>query len=200
MKKRWYFACGIGIIALSLALCFYLTQHKGDQFISAVTNGQFYIEGELGYFANQPVVNFWHTVEYNTGTEYGIQNAGKTYYAVGSQYYYGENENSQRMLIPEEHNPKEIFSRESIFSYRDLSDLKFCCEGSDQIMNIETVEQIICHYEEYEFKHTGELIRLYFRGEQLYAIQAETNARYVLYVSVFSDDPQRYIDEMGTKE
>lgn len=192
--KKALIAIGMGIFALLILLAIF-SQHRADKIVSAVANRQFYIEGELGSFSDPREIHFRRFVEYEMGTEHGIKNENSSYYAEGSQYYYGEDENNQREIIPEEHNPEEIFSRESVISNRDFSQLNFCCEGSDKIMDFETLEQIFCHYEEYCFKDTGDLIRFYFRGDQLYAMQTKKDARYVFYVSVFSEEPQKFLDD-----
>lgn len=183
---------GIGLVFF-LIIVYFSSQHKGSQFINAVEDKQFYIEGELGSLTDPTEVHFRHFTEYMMGSEHGIKNGDSSYYAEGTQYYYGEEEDQQRSLIPEEHNPEEIFSRESVISNRDFSQLSFCCKGSEEIMKIETMERFFCHYEEYSFKDTGECIRLYFRGDQLYALKTKEDARYIFYVSTFSEEPEQFI-------
>lgn len=187
-RKSALLIIGVGTIILLIILLFSL-HHQGRQYICAIEDGRFYVKGMIGTAGDQTEVHFREFTEYKTEKEHGIVNLDRAYYAVGNQYYYGDRDGSNRVLIQDEHEPEEIFSRESMFSNRDFSKLRFCCEGSEELLDIETMEKKFRHYEEYRFVDTEDCIRLYFSGDQLYAIRAREDARYILYVLSFLEQP-----------
>lgn len=184
---------GVGWFMLFAASCFPV-QHQGEQFISAVTNKRFYLEGDLASFLNPSNPSFCYVVEYKDGEKYGIEYQDRSYHAVDSEYYI-EDENKNYIPLTEDDDVAEMFSMSSVISNRDFSNMRFCCEGSDKIVAIESAMEILCHYEEYQDKESGDIIRLYFRKDKLYAIQAKEGAHNIFYVSVFSEEPQSYLDE-----
>ena len=58
---------------------------------------------------------------------------------------------------------------------------------------------LFCHCEKYCFKDIGDLSRFYFCGDPLYAMQTKKDARDVLYVSIFSEKPRKFIDDSVQK-
>lgn len=194
--KRILFAVVGTIVVILLCVNYSYRQHQGLQFIHAVQDKHFYLEG---YFGSLTSAHFTSVIEYQDGSDYGIKYPDRSYFASGSQYYI-EDENGKHIPVTEKEKLVSIYSTASMFYNHDFSKLKFCCEGCDVIKNIETARRMFCHYEEYRFEDTADTLRLYFHKGELYAIQARDDAQYIYYVNVFSKYPQQYLNGTDAEE
>lgn len=165
----------------------------------ALEKNEFYLEGELVYRGKQ--IGNVHVIEFHKDSDYKIVLPQRTYVYYDGQYYiyddrYPDLKDNAPIIdsSPEEMQAtQELFERNSVLSGYEISDLKYDSTTSKEIPDYTSNNMILCDCRTYlvESANQDELddpesVRIYFKDNELYAIQSRHDDRFIFYVSEFS--------------
>lgn len=194
-KSKVPWILGAEILLLGLVAVSLIPQPKSEPILRTIQHNACSLEGQLA-FLGESGVRYQPVAEHRDGTNVQIEYAKANYYIVDGQYYVDMGDGPVPIPTPEEELPvvQEMFQRASVLPSYDVSELTFRSSYATLLPDLETGELVWCQAEEYEREGTEWILRMYFRSDELYAIQCKEDRRYIYYVSSFSGQPSETIE------
>lgn len=185
---------GITIIVIIIATAlFYNLPNLGIKlFRDTFESGDFFLEGESVFYGEEKVSSC-HVVEHHNGENYRIERLDKTYIKEENQYFIDEGQGFYTVsaTVEEMAGIEEMFNRKSeILNYR-FSELDLVAQYSTKIIDL-AGKKIECLCQEYHLR--GEVaedlppLKVYFFGNDLYAIQSRDDERFIFYVETWGKE------------
>lgn len=180
------------IFIAGIALLATLPHHKGEWYIRAFAKNEFFLDGELCFFSDSKG-KLWqeHVTESHFDGNCMIDYPKRHFSCIDGQYFIKDSNGNTMFSTNELNEIDEIFTRASIISHYDYSNFNYSGKGSEEIILLSTGTPMELDYEDYILEPEAISIRLYYANNQLYAIRAKEDPRFIFYVLSFSRHPQR---------
>lgn len=180
------------ILVTGIVLLATLSHHKGEWYIRAFAKNEFFLDGELCFFSDSKG-KLWqdHVTESHFDGNCMIDYSKRHFSCIDGQYFIKDNDGNTIISTNELNEIGEIFTRASVISHYDYSNFNYSSKGSEEIISLSTETPVELDYEDYILEPEAISVRLYFANNQLYAIRAKEDPRFIFYVLSFSRHPQR---------
>lgn len=200
-KVQWICVLVFSIVCVLLISFFSSIKDQLDYFSHALTQGEFYLEGELVYWGKRETTRN-EIIEFHKDGNYQIIYPNRIFQFLDGHYYvYDERSESSRngnqILISDQEEMQEIqemFDQTSVVSGCGLSNAESVSNSYCKIPERTGNGNVVCNCRIYLLKDENnddqqdepKVVRLYFLDNKLYAIST-WNENLLFYISKFSD-------------